>query len=132
MNPTSIQRATSAAWASSTRSKKREVGVLAARGVRVMAGDRVVGQAAQQVGVAGGRRVLERADAQVARRDAGEHGAGEQRLARDRVAGRTTASARVVGIPSACIASPTTCSRASGRRRPCRRRRARTACGPSP
>jgi hypothetical protein len=62
-----------------------------------MAGDRVVGQARRGPGRLR-RRVLERADAQVARRDAAStrRAAG---LARDRVAGRHDASARVVGMP---------------------------------
>ena len=43
-------------------------------------GDRVVGEAAQQVDVAGDRGVLEAADPQVAACDAGEHRPGQRRL----------------------------------------------------
>ena len=70
------------------RLEQRQVGALGGRGAGVVAADRVVGQAAEQVDVAGGRGVLEAADAQVAAGDPGEHGAGQQRLAVDRSPGR--------------------------------------------
>ena len=97
------------------RLEEREVRVLGVGGLGVVPGDRVVGEPAQQVGVAGGAGVLEAADPQVAARDPGQHGA---RAARSRAApgGRspTTASERVVGMPRACMASLTTYSRSIG------------------
>ena len=58
------------------RVEEREVRVLRVGGVGVVARDGVVGEAAQEVVVAGDARVLERADAQVAGGDAHEHRAG--------------------------------------------------------
>ena len=46
----------------------------------MVAGDRVVGEPAQQVVVAGGRRVLEAAHPQVAARHPREHGSRQQRV----------------------------------------------------
>ena len=62
------------------------------------------------------------ADPQVAARDPGQHRPGQQRLARTARPVATTASERVVGMPSACIASLTTYSRSIGP----------TAASPSP
>ena len=57
---------------------------LAVGGVGQVPGDGVVDEAPEQVDVARGGRVLERADAQVAGGDAGEHGAGQHaRVASD-------------------------------------------------
>ncbi|MEA2241010.1 MAG: hypothetical protein QOD24_566, partial [Solirubrobacteraceae bacterium] len=54
----------------------------------MMTRDRVVGEAPHERRVIVCGRVLERADANVARRDTDEHRAGQQRLARDVIAGR--------------------------------------------
>ena len=62
--------------------------MLGLRGAGVVPGDRVVGEAAQQVDVAGGPGVLEAADPQVAARDPGEHGSRQQGLAAHRAPGR--------------------------------------------
>ena len=113
-NPTSIHGATSDAWAVTTASNSARVGVSASRGVGVVPGDRVVGEPAQQVDVAGGPGVLEAAHPQMAAGDPGEHGAGQQGLPAHRRPVATTASERVVGMPSACIASLTTYSRSIG------------------
>ena len=79
MNPTSIQRATSDGLGLDDGLVEGEVRVLGVGRVRVVAGDGVVGEAGQQrrVAVLGG--VLERADAQVAAGDPGQHGAGQRR-----------------------------------------------------
>ena len=95
--------------------EEREVRVLGVGRVGVVAGDRVVGEPPHERRVVVRRRVLERADAQVARRDA-------RRAPRPAASARarscspvaTTASARVVGMPRACIASPITYSRSIG------------------
>ena len=79
-----------------------------------MARDRVVGELAQPLRVAARGEVLEGADAQVARGHAGEHRAGQRRSRRTVSPVATTASARVVGMPSACIASPISTSRSIG------------------
>ena len=88
MNPTSIQRATSDAWASTTGFEEREVRVLRVDDVRVVAGDRVVGEAPHERRIVARGCVLERADAEMARRDPGEHRAGQHGVARDPLAGR--------------------------------------------
>ena len=98
--------------------------------LRVVAGDRVVREPPH---VAVARRVLERPDADVARRDARQHGAGQRRrrAARARRWPRPPAPAR---SGSRARASPrrSRTRAASGRPRPCRRRRARTASARSP
>ena len=95
--------------------RTRGRGSSASTDVGVVAGDRVVGEAPHQRRVLVRGRVLERADAQMARRHSGEHRAGQHRVAaRSRSPVATTASARVVGMPSACIASPITYSRSIG------------------
>jgi hypothetical protein len=94
--------------------EERQVRALGVTGVRVVAGDRVVGQAPQEVRVALRRRVLERADAQVARATRTRTAPGSRVSRRTRSPVATTASARVVGMPSACIASPITYSRSIG------------------
>jgi hypothetical protein len=50
------------------------MGMICPRGAGVVTGDRVVGQAAQEVDVSRGPGVLEAAHAQVAARDPSEHG----------------------------------------------------------
>ena len=70
------------------RVEEREVRRVRGRRVRVVAGDRVVGEPAQQVDVAVGGGVLEAADPQVAARDPGEHGAGQDGLAAYAATGR--------------------------------------------
>ena len=86
--PTSIHRATSAAWAATTASNSARCRDLGVGGLRVVPGDRVVGQAAQQVEIPRRGDELEAAHPQVAARDPGEHGAGQDRLATNRPAGR--------------------------------------------
>ena len=67
------------------------------------------------LGVAARGEELEGADADVAGGDAGQHGAGQRRLAHARCSPVVTAaSARVVGMPSAAIASLTMYSRSTG------------------
>ncbi len=63
------------------RLEERAVRVLGLCGVGIVAGDGVIGEAAQEVDVARGAGVLEAAHAQVAVRDPGEHGARQQGLA---------------------------------------------------
>ncbi len=53
----------------------------------VVAGDRVVGEPAQQIAIAEPGGVLERADAQVARRNSGEHGPRQHSFAGDVLTG---------------------------------------------
>ena len=62
------------------RLEQCETRVFGLRGAWMVPGDRVVGEAAQQVDVAGDRGVLEAADPQVAACDAGEHRPGQRRL----------------------------------------------------
>ena len=96
------------------RLEQREVGLLGVGGGRVVPGDRVVGEAAQQVDVAGGaaywklptRRWL------LATRASTAPGSRVSRRTGRPVA--TTARERVVGMPRACIASLTTYSRSIG------------------
>ena len=76
-NPTSIQRATSDACASTTR-RYRSRYRLGRRRPRVVTGDGVVGECTQQVPVAGRGRVLECAHAQMARGYPGEHRARQR------------------------------------------------------
>ena len=121
--PTSIHRATSDACAATTASNSARYGLLGLGGRRVVPGDRVVGQPAQQVDVAGGARRTGSC------RPAGgcsPPGRGRRPAAAvSRRTGRpvaTTASERVVGMPRACIASLTTYSRSIGP----------TAASPSP
>ena len=112
--PTSIQLRDQRRLGGDHRIEQCQVRVLGGGGVGVVPGDRVIGQPAQQVDVVGGPRVLEAPDPQVAARDPGENRSGQQGLA---VHGRpvaTTASERVVGMPSACIASLMTYSRSIG------------------
>ncbi len=67
--------------------QEREIRILGVGRMRVVARDRVVGEALDQRGVPA-RRVLERADADVAGRHARQHRAGQHRLPRDEIAGR--------------------------------------------
>ncbi len=69
------------------RLEEGEVRLLGVCRPGVVAGDGVVGQAAQEVHVARRGGVLEAADAQVAARDPGQHRAGQQDLALDLRAG---------------------------------------------
>ena len=70
-----------------TASSKREVRIVGIGGRGVVPGDRVVGQAPQDIEFACGRDVFEAADPQVARGDAGEHCTVEHRLAVHRASG---------------------------------------------
>ena len=68
--------------------EQRAIGLGLAAGVRVVAGDDVVGQQPQRLDVAARGEELEGADADVARRHARQHRAGQRRLAHHRLAGR--------------------------------------------
>ena len=88
-NPTSIHRATSDGLGGRRpRRRSARYGSLGVGRCRVVAGDRVVGEAAQQVEVAVRGGVLERADAQVAARPPGPAPRpGSSVVAGDRLAG---------------------------------------------
>src|SRR6056297_2171701 len=80
----------------------------------VVARDDVIGKRAQRLVVPAHGEILERADADVARGDPGEHRAGKG-ASRTTVSPVVTAArARVVGTPSAAIASETMYSRITG------------------
>ena len=103
------------------------------RGAGVVAGDRVVGQAPQQVEVAGRGGVFEAAHPQVAGGDAGQHRAGQRRLALHRPARRHHGQGsrggdaqRVHRLADDVLAQHRT------RPPPGRRRRGRTASHPNP
>ena len=96
------------------RLEQREVRVLGVRGRGVVPGDRVVGQPPDRSRSPVPRGVLEAAHPQVTARHPGQHRAGQRGLAVYRRPVATTASARVVGMPSACIASLTRYSRSIG------------------
>ena len=83
--------------------------------LRVVAGDDVIGQQAQRLDIAARGEELEGADPDVARRHARQHRAGQRRLAPApaRRSSRRPAT-RVVGMPSAAIASLTMYSRSTG------------------
>jgi hypothetical protein len=106
MKPTFIHCATSAAWRSRHRAQQRQVRFGRAASAGVVAGDRVVGELAQLRRLAARGEELEGAHAQVAGGHARQHGAGQRPLAAPGSPVATAASARVVGMPSACIASP--------------------------
>ena len=53
------------------------------RRLRIVPGDRMVGEAFDAPGIAAGRKILERAGQNVARRHAGQHRARQRRLAHD-------------------------------------------------
>ena len=92
----------------------------------------MVGELPHRLGVAARGEILEGADADVARGHAGQHGAGQHGLAHHRSPVMTAASERVVGMPSAAIASLTIYSRSTGpsAARPSPRRE--NGVGPSP
>ena len=83
MNPTSIHCVDERRLRVDHALEEGEVRVLRLRRVRVVAADRVVREPAHELRPPGHRRVLERADADVARGDAREHGTGQHRLAHD-------------------------------------------------
>ncbi len=114
MKPTSSHCATSSACARDHRFEQRAVGVLRRRGIRVVAGDDVVGQQPHALPIAARREELEGADADMAGGDARQHRAGQHGLAQTVSPVVTAASARVVGMPSAAIASLTRYSRSTG------------------
>ena len=68
--------------------EQRAIGRVAARDIGIMPGDCMIGERLQGGLVLPGGKELERADADVARRDAGQDAAGQQRLAKDHVARR--------------------------------------------
>ena len=115
MKPTSSQRATSSACRAMTRFEQRAIGALGLGGLRVVPGDDVVGEQPHALGVAARGEILEGADADVAGR---RRGSAPRRAAASRACTRspvvTAASARVVGMPSAAMASLTMYSRSTG------------------
>ena len=131
MKPTSIHRATSDAWASTTLRRTRGTG-LGVRPPRAVAGDGVVGEAADQSGSPGRRRTGRCRPAGGSRR----RGRGPRRAARVSRAMSspvpTTASAGWSGCRGRASPRRSRTPAASGRRRPCRRRRGRRGCAPSP
>ena len=131
--PTPSQRATRSACASITRSSSASASLPLPAASRVVARERVGGERDQRLAVVARGEELERADADVARRHAREHRAGQHLLAHD--AARPS-SRRRARASSGCRAPPSPrsrCTRAArGRARRARRRRARTACGPQP
>ena len=95
--------------------EQRVIGALGLGDVRVVPGDDVVGELPHAIGVAARGEELEGADADVARGHAGEHRAGQHASrACTRSPVVTAASERVVGMPSAAIASLTMYSRSTG------------------
>ena len=102
MKPTCIQRATSDACGLDDCFEQGEVRVGRVSGVGVVAGDGVVGQSAHECGIAAGRGVLERADAQVAGGDTGEHSARQHAFAHDALAGGHN-SKRTCGGDAQCV-----------------------------
>ena len=86
--PTSIHSRDQRRLGGDDRLEQGEVGVLRVGGRGVVARDRVVGEAPEQVEVVGGPGVLEGADAQVAARHPGQHGAGQHGLALHGATGR--------------------------------------------
>ena len=115
MKPTSIQRRDQRRLRVDDALEQREVRVLGLGRVGVVAGDRVVGEAPHQLGSARAPRTgtCRRAGGSPRRGSSTAPGSiGLARRPRSPVA--TTASARVVGMPSACIASPITYSRSIG------------------
>ena len=91
-----------------------EVGAVGGRGGGEVAGDRMVGEPTQEFDVVGGPRVLKTAHPQMAAGDPGEHRPRQFGLPAHHRPVATTASERVLGMPSACIASLTTYSRSIG------------------
>ena len=87
-NPMFIQRAINDACASDTASKNATYGFGGIGDVRMVAGDRVVGEALQEIRILVAGRVLERADAQVAGGDPHEDRPRQGRFTSDRIAGR--------------------------------------------
>ena len=88
------------------------IGALGLRGLRVVSCNGVVGEALDTGGIAAGRKILERADANVAGGHARQYRAGQQGISRMTLSPvMVAASDRVVGIPSAAIASLTMYSR---------------------
>ena len=67
--------------------EQRMIGALGLGDIRIVPGDDVVGELAHALGVAARGEELEGADADVARRHAGEHGTGQHGLALNALAG---------------------------------------------
>src|ERR1700687_637121 len=63
------------------------IGAVGIRKLRIMPLDHVIRQSPHAFGIAARREILERSDADVARRDAGEDSAGQRRLAQHALAG---------------------------------------------
>jgi hypothetical protein len=132
-NPTSIHAPPAGLRARHHRSKQASAGRGRLGGLGVVAGDRVVDQPPQQIGVARGRRVLEGAHPQVAGATRASTAPGSIGVAHGPARRWRPPPARVVGMPSAVhrLADHVLAQHRADRR-PCRRRRGRTACAPSP
>ena len=87
MKPTSSQRATRLGLPRDHAFQQRVIGALGVCRFRIVPGDDVIGQPPHALGIAARREILERADADVAGGDAGEHGPGQRRLAHHALAG---------------------------------------------
>ena len=111
---------------------ERPVKLWGIKKLRVVAGQDIVCEKANGLDVAPGSKILEGSYPDVAGGDPRQHGSRKLRLAENGLAGRTAASARVVGIPSAAIASLTIYSRRTGPRAARPSPRARTAWAQSP
>ena len=88
MKPTSSHLAISSAWRAMTRSRSSAVGVRGASSFGVVAGDDVIGEMPDRLHISARGKELKGADADVARRDAGQHGAGQRHFTPDGLAGR--------------------------------------------
>ncbi len=87
MKPISSQRATRLGLARNHRIEQRMIGTLALREIRIVPCDHVVGELAHPVGIAARGKELEGADADVARRHAGQHRARQHGFAHHALAG---------------------------------------------
>ena len=115
MNPTSSQRDDQIGLARDDAVQQRMIGAVGICRIRIMPRDDVIGELPHGLGIAARGEILEGSDPDVAGGDAGQDSAGQRRLAQARSRRSiTAASERVVGIPSAAIASLTMYSRKTG------------------
>ena len=96
------------------RVQQRAVGMLRGRRLRIMAGDHMVGQQPQRLGIAPRGEILERADRMWLAATRVRIAPGSMVSRRTGSPVVTAASARVVGTPSAAMASLTMYSRSTG------------------
>src|SRR5881394_2109949 len=88
MNPTLSHFATSSAWLAITKSRRVRYGFAGVDRLWIVPRNDVIGEAPDRIHIAARREELEGADTDVARRDAGQYGAGQRRLAPNRLTGR--------------------------------------------